>query len=65
MTGIFITPVMGEEIESGSAEAGFRSFAMFWLGGIAGVTAAAGGQPIILRTATVPFLGGSLRRGGW
>lgn len=25
----------------------------------------AAGQPIILRTATVPFLGGSSRRGAW
>jgi len=47
------------------AQGGFRSFTMFWLGGLAALAGGATGQPIILRTATIPFLGGSLRRGGW
>ena len=48
-----------------SPTGGFRSFTMFWLGGLAALAGGATGQPIILRTATIPFLGGSLRRGGW
>lgn len=46
-------------------QGGFRSFSMFWVGGLAALAGGATGQPIILRTATIPFLGGSLRRGGW
>jgi len=53
------------EPASPSSEGGFRSFTMFWIGGLAALSGAAAGQPIILRTATIPFLGGSLRRGGW
>ena len=47
------------------ADGGYRSFFGFWFGGLAASVGGATGQPIILRTATVPFLGGSLRRGGW
>jgi hypothetical protein len=48
---------------AGAVAAGFRSFAMFWVGGVSGTTFVSTGQPIIKRTATIPFLGGSLRQG--
>lgn len=46
-------------------EGGFRSFFGFWFGGMSAPSGVIPGQPIIKRISTVPFLGGSLRRGGW
>ena len=58
-------PLGAEPAAAAGSQGGFRSFVGFWVGGLAALAGGATGQPIILRTATIPFLGGSLRRGGW